>query len=91
MCMFCRSLFAPLSIFLLSIVLSVLLRFMDSDYRFGIFKLFLVYKIKTTESLFNELFLLITGYFDTVNIMILEIFCLALLFSDIFHVLTHNS
>jgi hypothetical protein len=36
MCMLCRSLF-----FLLVIVLSVLLRFMDSDYPFGIFKLFL--------------------------------------------------
>ena len=35
MCMFCRSLFA-----LLAIVLSVL-RFTDSDYSFGIFKLFL--------------------------------------------------
>ena len=37
MCMFCRSLFVP---FLLAIVLSFLLRFMDSDYPFGIFKLF---------------------------------------------------
>ena len=37
-CMFCRSL---LVIFLLSIVLSVLLRFADYDYPFGIFKLFL--------------------------------------------------
>jgi len=36
MCMFCRSLFV---LFLLAIVLSVL-RFTDSDYRFGIFKLF---------------------------------------------------
>jgi len=34
--MFCRSLFV-----LLVIVLSVLLRFMDFDYPFGIFKLFL--------------------------------------------------
>jgi hypothetical protein len=32
-------------LFLLSIVLSVLLRFMDSDYPFGIFKLFLDNKI----------------------------------------------
>ena len=39
--MFCRSLFVPLSFFLLAIVLSVL-RFTDSDYSFGIFKLFLV-------------------------------------------------
>jgi len=38
MCMLCRSLFVP---FLLAIVLSVLLRFADSNYPFGIFKLFL--------------------------------------------------
>ena len=38
MCMFCRSLFA---LFLLPIVLSVHLRFTDSHYSFGIFKLFL--------------------------------------------------
>ena len=37
--MFCRLLFLLLSI---SIVLSVLLRFTDSDYPFGIFKLFLL-------------------------------------------------
>jgi len=37
----CRSLFVLLSFFLLAIVLSVILRFMDSDYPFGIFKLFL--------------------------------------------------
>jgi hypothetical protein len=36
--MFCRSLFV---LFLLAIVLSALLRFTDSDYPFGIFKLFL--------------------------------------------------
>jgi hypothetical protein len=35
--MFCRSLFV---LFLLAIVLSLLLRFMDSDYPFGIFKHF---------------------------------------------------
>jgi len=40
MCMFCRSLFVILYFFL-AIVLSVLLRFTDSDYLFGIFKLFL--------------------------------------------------
>jgi len=39
-CMFCRSLFVLLSFFLLAIVLSVLLRYTDSDYLFGIFKLF---------------------------------------------------
>ena len=38
MCIFCRSLFV---LFLLAIVLSVLLRLTDSDYPFGIFKLFL--------------------------------------------------
>ena len=38
MCMFCISLFV---LFLLAIVLSVLLRFTDFDYPFGIFKLFL--------------------------------------------------
>jgi hypothetical protein len=38
MSMFCRSLFVLLY---LAIVLSVLLRYTDSDYRFGIFKLFL--------------------------------------------------
>ena len=37
MCMFCRSLFV---LFLLTIVLSVLLRFTDSDSSFGISKLF---------------------------------------------------
>ena len=43
MCMFCRLLFV---LFLLAIVLSVLHRFMDSDYPFGIFKLFLQTKSK---------------------------------------------
>ena len=40
MCMFCRSLFVLSSLFE-AIVSSVLLRFMDSSYPFGIFKLFL--------------------------------------------------
>jgi len=39
MCMFCRSLFA---IFLLAIVFSCRLRFTDSDYPFGIVKLFVL-------------------------------------------------
>jgi hypothetical protein len=39
MCMFCGSLFV---LYLLAIVLFVLLRFTDSDYPFGIFKLFLL-------------------------------------------------
>ena len=41
---FCRSLFV-LVLFLLTIVLSVLLRFVDSDYPFGIFKFFLHLKM----------------------------------------------
>ena len=39
LCMFCRSLLVP---FLLAIVLSVRLRYTDSDGTFGIFKLFIV-------------------------------------------------
>ena len=35
--MFCRSLFVPFVLFLLTIVLYVLLQFTDSDYLFGIF------------------------------------------------------
>ena len=41
MCMLCRSLFV---LFLLNIVFAVL-RFTDSEYPFGIFKLFLTYKM----------------------------------------------
>jgi hypothetical protein len=37
-CMFCRSLFVPFLLFLLTILLSVLLRFTDSAYPLGIFK-----------------------------------------------------
>ena len=40
-CMLCRSLFVLLYLFLLAIVLSVLLRYADSDYPYGVFKLFL--------------------------------------------------
>ena len=40
MCMFCRSLFV---LFLLAIVLSVLLRYTDSDYPFGVHKLFFLF------------------------------------------------
>ena len=40
MCMFCRSLLVFLYSFLSAIVLSVLFCFTDSDYPFGIFKLF---------------------------------------------------
>ena len=52
MCMFCRSLFV-----LLTIVLSVLVRFTDPDYPFGIFKLFLytiVYSPSDVSSGFEE-------------------------------------
>jgi len=42
MCMLCRLLFNPFVLFLSAIVLSVLLRYTDSDYLFGIFKLFLL-------------------------------------------------
>ena len=37
-CMFCRSLFVPFLLFLLTILLSVLLRFTDYVYPLGIFK-----------------------------------------------------
>jgi hypothetical protein len=40
MCMFCKLLFVFLYFILLAIVLSDLLRYADSDYPFGIFKLF---------------------------------------------------
>ena len=40
-CLFCRSLFVLLSFFFLAIVFSVLLRYTDSVYPFGISKLFL--------------------------------------------------
>jgi hypothetical protein len=45
MCMFCGSLFVLSSFFLLAIMLSVLLQFTDSDYPFGIFKLFLGFSL----------------------------------------------
>jgi hypothetical protein len=43
--MLCRSFFVLLYFLLLAIVLSDLLRCMDSDYPFGIFKLFLYYMV----------------------------------------------
>ena len=43
MCMFYRSLFVLLLLFLLAIVLSVLLRYTASDYYFSIFRSFLKY------------------------------------------------
>ena len=58
MCMFCRSLFV---LFLLVIVLSVLHRFTDSDYPFGIFKLFL--KLNT-QRLSKRSFILKTFLFN---------------------------
>ena len=42
--MFCRLLFFPFVIFRLTIVLSVLFRFTDSDYSFGIFKIFIAFQ-----------------------------------------------
>jgi hypothetical protein len=47
MCMFCSSLFV---LFLLAIVLSVLLWFTDSNYLFGIFKLFYGRRTRTEET-----------------------------------------
>jgi len=46
--MFCRSLFV---LFHLAIVLSVFLRFTDSDYPFGVFKLFFLkpFELKVSE------------------------------------------
>jgi hypothetical protein len=55
MCMFCISLFA---LFLLTIMLSVLLLFTDSDYHFDIFKLFLAIVIT-----FKTLSILDEGFF----------------------------
>jgi len=57
MCMFCRSLFVLLYFFHLAIVLSVLLRFTNSDYPFGIFKLFFmqtVYMVYWYPTLFVD-------------------------------------
>ena len=42
MCMVCRSLFVLFVLFPLAIVFSVLLRFTDIDFLFGIFKLFFI-------------------------------------------------
>ena len=50
LCVFCRSLFFLLSVFFCAIVLSNLLRFTDSDYTIGIFKLFLMEVITKIES-----------------------------------------
>ena len=58
MCMVCLSLFALLYFFPLAIVLSVLFRYTDSDYLFGIFKLFcclLAKKIFLTNIMFGGL------------------------------------
>ena len=48
--LYCRSLFVFFFLFLLSIALSVLLRFKDSDYPFGISELFLHSGKKETKS-----------------------------------------
>ena len=53
--MFCRSLFV---LFLLAIMLSVHLRFTDSDYHFGIFKLFLpIFRVLTLNFMHNIFYL----------------------------------
>ena len=51
--MFCRSLFVPLS-YCLAIVLSVLLRCMDFDYSFGIFKLFFMHISTSNHSMVSD-------------------------------------
>jgi len=51
MCMFFRSLSVSLCFFLLTIVLSVLLLFTDSDYPFGIFKLVFQFQYNSNEIL----------------------------------------
>jgi hypothetical protein len=57
--MFCKPLCVHLSVFLLAIVLFVLLWFMDSDYPFDIFKLFLWNRLnnrcKDAEPLVNKI------------------------------------
>jgi hypothetical protein len=54
MCMFCRSLFV---LFLLAIVLSVLLRYTDSDYPVGIFKHLLLDLVTWRLILYRPIFL----------------------------------
>jgi hypothetical protein len=51
MYLFCRSQFVPLYFFF-AIVLSVLLRYMISDYAFGIFNLFLTYPYMAADIIF---------------------------------------
>ena len=55
MCILCRSLFVLLSFFLFAIVLYVLLRYTDSDYPFGIFKLFLIVIFDYVFSDYNKI------------------------------------
>ena len=57
--MFCLSLFV---LFVFAIVWSVLLRFTDSDYLFGIFKLFINYQIKRKHSATKILTMMYTSY-----------------------------
>ena len=52
MLMFCRSLFVILYFFLLAIVLSVLLRYTNSDYPFGIVELFFFLLVVVLSVLF---------------------------------------
>ena len=58
-CMFCRSLFVLLYFFLLASVLSAILRYTDSDYPFGIFKLLLLFLCKHYFYLVRTLYYLV--------------------------------
>ena len=86
--MFCRS------FVLLSIVLSVLLRFMDSDYPFGIFKLFFhdrwflkreefIYKKKSCDTL-NRSHRRELSLIKEVLLQVLLLYCLSVLLQDLF-------
>ena len=52
---FCRLLLFLVSFFYLIIVLSVLIRMTDSDYPFGVFKLFFVYLIRNGMVMFDTM------------------------------------
>ena len=76
--MFCRSLFVLLSFYLLAIVLSVHLRFTDSDYLFGILKPFLT--------------ILKNIYFSRIQISHYQIFaCRIIQWINWFHIMTITS
>jgi hypothetical protein len=54
MCIFCKSLFSFCTSYLLAIVLYALLRFKDSNYHFGIFKLFFSCQILILSTLSRQ-------------------------------------